>query len=88
MESIKNYVTEGQATASTINYRMTDEQVMAEILKHKDRVAVAVFRSEHATVIVSQLFLVDVTTGKPMNPYDRIGSKDGLPSKDDGWPEG
>jgi hypothetical protein len=85
MESIKNFITEGQATASTTNFRMTDEQVMRECEKYTDRVAVAVFRSEHATVIVSQLFLVDVTTGKPMNPY-----KEGfIPDvSSDGWPEG
>ena len=84
MESIKNYVTEGRVTASTSSWRMSDEQIMSEIEKYTDRVAVAVFRSEHATVIVSQLFLVDVTTGLPINPYKEgvipnVGS-DGLPN--------
>ena len=68
---------------------MTDEQVISETSKYIDRKAVAVFRSENATVIVAMLYpIADVDTGKRMNPYDRIGSKDGLPSKDDGWPEG
>ena len=83
MESIKNFLTEGQVTASTSNFQMTDEQIMSEVSKYTDRAAVAVYRSEHATVIVSQLFLVDVTTGYPINPYKEgfipdVGS-DGMP---------
>ena len=69
MESIKNFVTEGQVTASTTNFRLTDEQVLRECRKYTDRVAVAVYRSEHATVIISQLFRIDATTGRPINPY-------------------
>lgn len=71
--AIKNLETEGHVTASTSNFKMTDEQVLEECKVHTDRVAVAVFRSEHATVIVSQLFPIDVTTGRPISPYKKEG---------------
>jgi len=68
---------------------MTDEQVMAECDKYKDRKAVAVFRSEDATVIVGMLYPIEnVDIGKHVNPYEKIDRMDGLPSRDDGWPEG
>lgn len=52
--AIRNIQTEGEVTAMTSNYRMTDKDVLEEIEKFSDRAAVAVFRSEYATVIVSQ----------------------------------
>jgi len=67
---------------------MTDEQVLKEIEKYTDRVAVAVYRSEGATVIVAQLLPIDdLKTGKRKSLKD-FYPKGPVKNTDDGWPEG
>lgn len=86
--AIKNVQCEGQVTSMTTNWRLTDEQVLSEIEKYTDRVAVAVYRSETATVIVAQLLpMDDLQTGKRKSLKD-FYPKEPVESTDGGWPEG
>ncbi len=53
---VKNVQCEGEVAATTFNARLSDRRVILEMNKHKDRATVAIYRSENATVIVSQLY--------------------------------
>ena len=77
----------------TSDFRMDDEQLLKEIRKYTDRVAVAVYRSEGATVLVSQLLpIADGDTGRRLTlkeyyPQGVKVSKEEEVIVDD-WPEG
>jgi hypothetical protein len=85
---ITNVATEGQVTATTYNYKLTDDKVIEEIVKETDRSAIAVYRSEYATVIVSQMVPLQGIFQKDNRDLKDFYPREPVVSTDDGWPEG
>jgi len=79
---VKNVQCEGEVAATTFNVRLSDRRVISEMNKHRDRATVAIYRSDNATVIVSQLY--PIVDGEHKNPYP----KGPIIRSDDDWPEG